>query len=685
VPDPATYRPRPGEIPVEPGVYRFRDPRGRVVYVGKAKSLRSRLSSYFQDISALHPRTQQMVTTAGSVEWTVVANEVEALQLEYAWIKEFDPRFNVKYRDDKSYPYLAVTMGEDYPRVQVMRGAKRKGTRYFGPYSHAWAIRETVDQLLRVFPVRTCSAGVFRRSHQIGRPCLLGYIGKCSAPCVDRVSEEEHRALAEDFCDFMAGNTDRFVRKLEREMRAAAAELDFERAARLRDDVGALERALAKNAIVLGDATDADVFALAEDELEAAVQVFHVRGGRVRGQRGWVVEKVEDLTTPGLVEHLLQQVYGGESGDSVPREVLVPVLPDDADDIAAWLGILRGSRVDLRVPRRGDKASLMETVRLNAGQALNRHKLQRAGDLTVRSQALEELQQALDLSEAPLRIECYDVSHHQGSETVASMVVFEDGLPRKGEYRRFAVKGVDGNDDTAAMHEVLTRRFRRYLEERSELAEPELGDDSEDRDDRDSRADPAGSGPSGFGGLDPDTGRPRKFAYPPQLVVVDGGPPQVAAAARALAELGIDDIALVGLAKRLEEVWLPGSDYPVVLPRSSEGLYLLQRVRDEAHRFAITFHRQRRSKTMTASALDSVPGLGKIRRTALLRHFGSLKRVRSATAEEIAEVPGIGAATAQAVLLALAAQSPQVSAVNVATGEILDSEPPAAGTAEERP
>jgi excinuclease ABC subunit C len=684
VPDPSTYRPRPGEIPVEPGVYRFRDPRGRVVYVGKAKSLRSRLSSYFQDISALHPRTQQMVTTAASVEWTVVASEVEALQLEYAWIKEFDPRFNVKYRDDKSYPYLAVTMGEEFPRVQVMRGAKRKGTRYFGPYSHAWAIRETVDQLLRVFPVRTCSAGVFKRSGQIGRPCLLGYIGKCSAPCVGRISPEDHRALADDLCDFMAGNTDRFVRRLEREMKGAAAELDFERAARLRDDIGALDRALAKNAVVFGDATDADVFALAQDELEAAVQVFHVRGGRVRGQRGWVVEKVEDLTTSGLVEHLLQQVYGGETGDAVPREVLVPELPADADDIAAWLAVLRGSRVDLRVPRRGDKRALMETVALNAGQALTRHKLQRAGDLTVRSQALEELQQALDLDEAPLRIECYDVSHHQGAETVASMVVFEDGLPRKSEYRRFAVRKVDGNDDTAAMHEVLTRRFRRYLEERADLSEPELGDDADERDERDSRADPASREP-GYGGLDPDTGRPRKFAYPPQLVVVDGGPPQVAAAARALAELGIDDIALVGLAKRLEEVWLPGADDPVVLPRSSEGLYLLQRVRDEAHRFAITFHRQRRSKTMTASALDDVAGLGKTRRTALLRHFGSLKRLRAASAEEIAEVPGIGAMTAQAVVAALAARPSPGSGVNVTTGEILDEEPQPAAAGEERP
>jgi len=397
------------------------------------------------------------------------------------------------------------------------------------------------------------------------------------------------------------------------------------------------------------------------------------------------VEKVEDVSTRGLVEHLLQQVYGGETGDAVPREVLVPELPEDADDIAAWLGILRGSRVDLRVPRRGDKRALMETVARNAGQSLARHKLQRAGDLTVRSQALEELQQALDLSEAPLRIECYDVSHHQGAETVASMVVFEDGLARKSEYRRFAIRGVDGNDDTAAMHEVITRRFKRYLEERSDLAEPELGDDAEDREDRERRSDPAGDGPSGFGGLDPDTGRPRKFAYPPQLVVVDGGPPQVAAAARALAELGIEDVALAGLAKRLEEVWLPGEDNPVVLPRSSEGLYLLQRVRDEAHRFAITFHRQRRSKTMTASALDSVPGLGQTRRTALLRHFGSLKRVRAATAEEIAEVPGIGAATARAVVEALAGEAARRPAVNVATGEILDDDQPTPAAGEETP
>ncbi len=416
--DPSTYRPRPGEIPTDPGVYRFRDRDGRVIYVGKAKNLRQRLSSYFQDVAALHHRTATMVRTGASVEWTVVTTEVEALQLEYAWIKEFDPRFNVKYRDDKSYPYLAVTLGEEYPRAQVMRGAKRKGTRYFGPYAHAWAIRETLDLALRVFPVRTCSAGVFKRASQVGRPCLLGYIDKCSAPCVGRVDAARHREIAEDFCDFMAGETGRFVTRLTKEMKGAAAELDFERAARLRDDIGALERVLEKSAVVLPDATDADVFALAEDELEVAVQLFHVRGGRVRGQRGWVAERDAE-TTPEVVEHLLQQVYGSEAGDAVPREVLVPVLPDDAEALSLWLSALRGSRVDLRVPRRGDKRTLMETVARNATQSLARHKVTRAGDLTTRSQALQQLQDALELDEAPLRIECFDISHVQGTRSSA--------------------------------------------------------------------------------------------------------------------------------------------------------------------------------------------------------------------------------------------------------------------------
>ncbi len=663
--DPATYRPAPGEIPDQPGVYRFRDEHGRVIYVGKAKSLRQRLNSYFQDVAHLHPRTQTMVTTAASVQWTVVGTEVEALALEYSWIKEYDPRFNVKYRDDKSYPYLAVTLADQYPRVQVMRGAKRPGTRYFGPYAHAWAIRETVDLLLRVFPVRTCSAGVFKRARQQGRPCLLGYIDKCSAPCVGKISQEDHHVLAEEFADFMAGDTARFTKRLTARMQEAAAELDYERAARLRDDIAALQRATEKNAVVLSDGTDADIFALAGDELEAAVQVFHVRGGRIRGQRGWVVEKVEALSDAELVEHLLQQVYGdapagdpaaatGAVAGAVPREVLVPVLPPDLDQVQTWLSGLRGSRVQVRVPQRGDKHELAETVRKNAEHALALHRTRRAGDLTTRSQALREIQEALGLETAPLRIECYDVSHNQGTYQVASMVVFEDGLARKSEYRQFSIRGPEGQgarDDTAAMHEVITRRFRRYLAEREQAGDLELGlgEDQVAEALADTDAGPVRSGP-----VDASTGRPQRFAYPPNLVVVDGGPPQVAAAAAALAELGIDDVALCGLAKRLEEVWLPGEDYPVILQRSSEGLYLLQRVRDEAHRFAITAHRKKRSKGMTVSALDDVPGLGPARSAALLKHFGSLKRLKAASAEEIASVPGMGERTAAAVVAALA-------------------------------
>ncbi|MGI8531499.1 MAG: excinuclease ABC subunit UvrC [Geodermatophilaceae bacterium] len=648
MPDPSTYRPAPGTIPDRPGVYRFRDERGRVIYVGKAKSLRPRLSSYFQDISALHPRTRQMVTSAGSVEWTVVSTEVEALQLEYTWIKEFDPRFNVRYRDDKSYPSLAVTLFEEYPRLQVMRGPKKKGVRYFGPYAHAWAIRETLDLLLRVFPARTCSNGVFRRAAQVGRPCLLGYIGKCSAPCVGRVSAEEHRDIVDDFVDFMSGRTEQMIRRLDAEMRAAAGAEEFERAARLRDDVGALRQAMEKQAVVFGDGTDADVVAFAQDELEAAVQVFHVRGGRVRGQRGWVVDKVEDVGTPDLVEQFLSQVYG--EGEDVPREVLVPELPPDADALVEWLGGLRGSRVSLRVPQRGDKRALMETVERNAKESFTQHRLKRASDLSARSLALSEIQEALELPDAPLRIECIDISHVQGTNVVGSMVVFEDGLPRRSEYRRFSIHGdADGQtDDTASIHEVVRRRFARYLDEQRRSAE----------------ADPSA-----------ELGRPRKFAYAPNLLVVDGGAPQVAAAARAMDELGIDDVSLVGLAKRLEEVWLPAQAYPVILPRSSEGLYLLQRVRDEAHRFAITFHRQRRSRSMVESVLDGVPGLGETRRKALLTRFGSLKRLRAATIDDVQEVPGIGRRTAESIVAALHRDDAAVApAVNPVTGEIIEAD-----------
>jgi excinuclease ABC subunit C len=707
--DPSSYRPSPGQIPDSPGVYKFRDEHRRVIYVGKAKNLRQRVANYFQDLANLHPRTRTMVTTAASVEWTVVSTEVEALQLEYTWIKEFDPRFNVKYRDDKSYPYLAVTLNEEFPRVQVMRGAKKKGVRYFGPYGHAWAIRETVDLMLRVFPVRTCSAGVFKNAARTGRPCLLGYIDKCSAPCVGRVTPEEHRELAEDFCDFMAGRTGTYIRRLEKDMMQAAEEMEYERAARLRDDAEALKRAMEKSAVVLADATDADLIAVAEDELEAALQIFHVRGGRVRGQRGWVTDKVEAVDTSGLVEHALQQLYGEERGDAVPKEVLVPALPEDTEAVSQWLAERRGSQVSLRIPQRGDKKDLMATVQRNAQQALGLHKTKRASDLTTRSRALEEIAEALGLDTAPLRIECYDISHLQGDDVVASMVVFEDGLARKSEYRRFQIKGFEGQDDVRSMHEVIGRRFKRYLQEKErtgEWEEPQepapgvTGPVPGVTGPVPGATGPAPAAPGATGHTGPtpgvtgpvpapvltaaspadeiepreDDGRPKRFAYPPQLVVVDGGQPQVAAAKRALDELGIDDIAVCGLAKRLEEVWLPDDDDPVVLPRSSEGLYLLQRVRDEAHRFAITYQRAKRAKRIRSSPLDDVAGLGETRKQALIKHFGSVKKLRQATIEEICEVPGIGRRTAESVAAALASTAPAAPAVNTATGEIMEED-----------
>ncbi|MFC0359561.1 MULTISPECIES: excinuclease ABC subunit UvrC [Kytococcus] len=650
--DPASYRPRPGEIPTSPGVYRFRDVHGRVIYVGKAKSLRPRLSSYFQNPAQLHPRTRQMVRTGASVEWTVVNTEVEALQLEYAWIKEFDPRFNVKYRDDKSYPYLAVTWSEEVPRAMVMRGAKRKGNRYYGPFAQAWAIREVLDLATRVFPIRTCSKGVYHRAQVSGRPCLLGYIDKCSAPCTGAISPEDHRALVDDFCRFMNGETAGFVRQITERMQQAAADLDFENAARLRDDLGALEKVLEKSAVVFNESVDADLFGIADDELEAAVQVFHVRGGRIRGQRGWVVDK-EEHPTAEAIEHLLRQFYGTGEED-IPREVLVSTDPTDHEVLTEWLSGMRGSAVTIRTPERGDKATLLRTVIRNAEESLARHKMTRAGDLTARSAALAELEEALGLPEAPLRIECYDISHTQGENSVGSMVVFEDGLPRKAEYRRFIVR--EPADDTRAMGEVLTRRFRHGT------ATPE-GDALADS--PDARSSGSQSGTS-------RPGRPAKrFAYPPQLVVVDGGLPQVNAARAALDAAGAGDVAVVGLAKRLEEVWVPGDEFPLVLPRGGDALFLLQRLRDEAHRFAITFHRQRRSKAMTASELDTVPGLGPARRKALLEAFGTVRGIRAATVEELGEVPGIGPALARTVHEHLAG-SQAAPAVNVTTGEVLD-------------
>ena len=646
-------RPDPGTVPDGPGVYRFLGPQGQVLYVGKAKNLRNRLNSYFS--GGLHPRTHAMVAAAHSVDWTLVATEVEALQLEYSWIKEFEPRFNVKYTDDKSYPFLAVTVGEDYPRIMVMRGAKRKGVRYFGPYSHAWAIRETVDQLLRVFPARTCSKGVFRRAEMSGRPCLLGYIGKCSAPCVGRVSMAEHREIVDGFCSFVAGDTQPHIRRVEREMKQAAAAEDFETAARLRDDLFALQRALERNAVVLPDRTNADVLALAADDLQGAVQVFHVRGGRITGQRGFMVERTLDLDDAELMEQALLRFFGDTDPEAIPREVLVSEsLP--GTELSDWLSRRTGRRVSVRRPERGDKRALIETVRRNAEQSLVLNKRRRVGDLTARARAMEDLQQALGMDSAPLRIEGYDISTMQGQDTVGSMVVFEDGLPRTSGYRRFTVSAANAHSDVDAVHEVVSRRFKRYLTERLESSEVEM----------------AGA---------TDTGSPVKrkgFSYPPQLLVVDGARVQAQAAQRALAELGIDDVTVCGLAKRLEEIWLPDDDDPIILSRSSEALHLLQHLRDEAHRFAIAGHRKRRSARSTASALDGISGLGPAKRKALLKRFGSVRAVTAADVTELAEVPGIGPTLAAAINEHLNSRRDEAApAVNLSTGEVVTNDPAA--------
>ncbi|MCT2176353.1 excinuclease ABC subunit UvrC [Brachybacterium muris] len=628
--DPATYRPATGTIPTSPGVYRFRDDDGRVIYVGKAKNLRQRLTNYFQDLAVLHERTRRMVTTASSVEWTVVGTEVEALTLEYTWIKEFDPRFNVKFRDDKSYPYLVVTMGEEVPRVHITRRTPRKGDRVFGPYTQVWAIRETLDLMLRVFSIRSCSAGVYRRAERAGRPCLLGFIGKCAAPCVGEISVQEHRKLAEQFCDFMAGNTSTYTRRIEKQMREAAAGMDYEAAAALRDDLIALDKVMEKNSVVLSDATDADLVGMVQDELEASVQVFHVRGGRIRGQRGWIADILDDSGPADLMERALTTLY---AEGTAPKEVLVTTEPANRDQVQALLG----SRTDVRVPRRGEKKDLLATVTANADEALRLHRLRRTGDLTARTKALEDLGQALDLAEPPLRIECFDISHSQGTNVVGSMVVFEDGLPRKSEYRRFSVSGAAARDDTASMHDVLTRRLKHHLD-------PPKPESEEEK---------------------------RRFAYPPSLILVDGGPPQVAAAQRVMDELGITDIALAGIAKRLEEIWLPGDDYPVILPRTSEALFLVQRLRDEAHRFAISYHRSKRGRAMQTSALDGIPGLGPARRRALLDRFVTVKAIREAEVEQLQEVDGIGPALAAQISSALRSEGAEDVAVDMATGEII--------------
>ncbi|MFJ3382822.1 MULTISPECIES: excinuclease ABC subunit UvrC [unclassified Curtobacterium] len=630
--DTVPWRPKAGEIPTDPGVYRWRDGNGRVLYVGKAKNLRARLSNYFAPLPTLHERTRRMVLTAKSVEWTTVGSEIEALQLEYTWIKEFDPPFNVKFRDDKSYPYMAITLGDEAPRVMVTRNRKIKGAKYFGPYPKIWAVHDTIDLMIKVFPIRTCSDSSYKRAMQTGKPCFPGQIGKCGGPCSQRVTIAEHRALVEEFVRFMNSYDRRVITELRQRMGASADAMQYEQAAKYRDQVEALEAVLEKSAVVLRDSVDLDLFGIAEDELAAAVQLFSVRGGRIRGVRGWVVDKELDISTGDLVEQIVQGVYadgaltGRATVEEPPREVVVPELPEDADALQQWLSDRRGGRgTKLSTAQRGDRAGLARTASQNAQQALMLYKTKRSADYTTRAAALADIQDALGMTEAPLRMECYDISHLQGTNVVASMVVFEDGLPRKDQYRRYSI--AETRDDTDSMHQVLTRRLAR-LDEDAEL--PEQPDQNAD----------------GVVAVEKPT---KRFAYRPQLLIVDGGQPQVQAAKRAMDEAGVTDIALVGIAKRLEELWLPDDDFPVILPRNSEALFLIQRIRDEAHRFAITHQRGRRKRDVRTQ-LSEIPGLGPSRVSALLKHFGSVARLRSATAEEIGVVPGVGPATAAAVV-----------------------------------
>jgi len=631
-----SYRPKAGEIPTNPGVYRFRDAEGRVLYVGKAKNLRARLSNYFAPLHSLHERTRRMVTTAASVEWTVVPSDIDSLQLEFMWIKEFDPPFNVRYRDDKSYPYMAITLADEAPRVIVTRNPKIRGAKYFGPYPKVWAVHDTIDLMIKVFPIRTCSDSSYKKAMASGRPCFPGQIGRCGGPCSMKVTIEEHRAVVNDFIAFMSGGDQRFTRELTARMKEASAAMDYESAAHYRDRLQAIDAVLGKSALVLASDTDADLFGIAEDELAATVQHFVVRGGRVRGVRATTIEKEIDISGADLVDQVLQRTYGDADASDIPRQVLVPELPDDAEQLEDWLRERRGRPVTLQVAQRGRKADLLKTATLNAQQALMLHKTRRTSDYVARSQALTDLQEALGMTEAPLRIECFDISHLSGTNVVASMVVFEDGLPRKDQYRSFGV--AETTDDTDSMYQVLSRRLA-YLDRPDEI-EPETIDGA-------IVAAPDSEEATADGEVVTARKRPR-FAYRPQLLVVDGGQPQVAAAARALADAGHEEIALCGIAKRLEEVWLPGEEYPVILPRTSEALYLLQRLRDEAHRFAIVHQRKRRKRDIT-SVLAEVPGLGDTRIKALLRHFGSVSALKNATAEEITALPGIGPTLAAAI------------------------------------
>ncbi|WP_136706891.1 excinuclease ABC subunit UvrC [Agromyces sp. H66] len=634
------YRPKAGEIPTAPGVYRFRDAERRVLYVGKAKNLRARLSNYFAPLRTLHERTRRMVTSAASVEWTVVRTDVEALNLEITWINELKPPFNVRFKDDKSYPYLVVTLADEAPRAMVSRRRGIPGARYFGPYPKVWAVNETLDLLIKLFPIRTCKDSDYRRAMASGKPCFAGQIGRCFGPCSGRVTIEEHRANVDRFVAFMQNQDPRILDDLEREMRSAAAVQDYETAARRRDQLQAARAFFEKSAMVLGDRVDIDVFGVEHDELAAAVQLFVVRGGRVRGVHTWTVDKELDVPLGELVDSVVQNAY--VDGLTPAREVIVPELPDDAEALETWLASLAGRKVRLRAAQRGDKAALLQTATQNAKQSLMLYKTRRSADFTTRSRALEDIQEALGMADAPLRIECFDVSHLSGTNIVASMVVFEDGLPRKDEYRRFTIP--NSTDDTDSIHQVLTRRLA-YLAPSTADDPPAPTDDAPT---------PGDEAPA-------TSERRKKFAYRPNLLVVDGGQPQVAAAARALEASGVEGIYLCGIAKRLEEIWTPDADFPVILPRNSDALFLFQRVRDEAHRFAITHQRQRRKRDI-GTVLTEVPGLGPARVKELLRHFGSVSRLRAATETEIAEVKGIGptlAATVHAHLRADGAPAPR--------------------------
>jgi excinuclease ABC subunit C len=612
-------RPPAGSIPTSAGSYQFKDELGRVIYVGKAANLRSRVSNYFQDVSQLHPRTAAMVTAAHSVEWIEVRNEVEALILEYSLIKQHRPRFNVRLRDDKSYPFLAVTVDETYPRAVVMRGTKNKGTRYFGPYPHAWAIRETLDLLLRTFPVRTCSQGKFNQHQKLGRPCLLFHIEKCSGPCVGAVEDSIYAEYVKQLCSFLDGDTDAVVSNLESEMSSASHAMEYEKAARIRDRLLGVQRAIEKQQMVGERDEDLDIIGLVDDELEAAVQVFYVRKGRVVGRKGFIVDKVEELTPGKLVDRILEEMYGDQPPLGIPSQVLVPTAPDDAHTYTEWLAHLRGSSVQIRVPQRGDKRELQETVTINAREEFNRHRLRRASDHNARSRALSEIQQLLLLPEAPLRIECYDMAHLQGTDYVGSMVVMEDGIPNKREYKRFKVKDVPGNDDYAAMREVLTRRLSAYVYERDNSSIEE--------------------------GV-----KPGRFSYPPQLLLVDGGKGQLGVVVQVLEELGLtEEIPVASLAKKFEEVYIPGNSAPIIIPRGSEALFMLQRIRDEAHRFANTFHRELRAKRMVSSSLDGIAGLGEARAKRLVKEMGGVNAVKKASREDLSLFTWLPSSVADAV------------------------------------